>query len=154
MVYEWKGRAYSVNANVVGTEVEKIEREKGAVTARDLVDRARPEDSALHRLFEWNDAKAAEHYRIQQASQILCALSITMSESPEATVVRAYMNVAEDADNPTRRTGTFINTHDAFMDEEKRNLILRVAIRELKELERKYAKLTELAEVFKAIDKL
>ena len=66
----------------------------------------------------------------------------------------AYMNVADEADNPTRRTGTFINTHDAFKNAEKRNLILRVAVRELKELERKYEALTELAKVFEQIDEV
>lgn len=154
MVYEWKGRRFAVNANVVGAEVEKIEKEKGEVTARDLVDRATPEDSALHRLFEWDDAKAADSYRLRQASEILCHLNIVREDTPEPTVVRAYMNVADDADNPTRRTGTFINTHDAFADENKRNLILRVAIRELKELQKKYQALSELAKVFEAIDEL
>lgn len=154
MVYEWKGRKFAVNANVVGAEIEKIEEEKGEVTARDLVDKATPEDSALHKLFEWNDAKAADGYRLRQASEILCHLSIVQEDAPEPTVVRAYTNVADDADNPTRRTGTFINTHDAFADENKRNLILRVAIRELKELQRKYQALSELAKVFEAIDEL
>ena len=154
MVYEWKGRKFSVNANVVGAEVEKIEKQKGEVTAKDLVNAARKEDSPLHKLFEWNEAVAAENFRIHQASVILCTLSIVQTDTPEPTVVRAYMNVADDADNPTRRTGTFINTHDAFMDKEKRDLILRVAIRELQELKRKYSVLSELAEVFRAIDNL
>lgn len=154
MVYEWKGRKFAVNANVVGAEIEKIEKEKGEVTARDLVDRATPEDSVLHRLFEWDDAKAADGYRLQQASKVLCHLNIVQEDMPGPTVIRAYMNVADDADNPTRRTGRFVNAHDALADENKRNLILRVAIRELKELQRKYHELSELSKVFEAIDEL
>ena len=119
-----------------------------------MVDVARSEDSVLHRLFEWDDAKAAESYRLHQASVMLCALKIVRYDTPEPITVRAYMNVADDADNPTRRTGTFINTQDAFADPKKRNLILRVAIRELREIQNKYCRLTELAEVFQAIDNL
>ena len=154
MVYQWKGRKYAVSANIVGKEVEQIEKNQGEVTSKSLVDAARPEDSALHKLFEWDDAKAAESYRLHEAGKILCALSIVREDTPGPTVVRAYMNIADEADNPTRRTGTFINTQDAFKDKEKRSLILRVAIRELKEMRRKYDTLTELAAVFEAIDEL
>lgn len=154
MVYEWKGRKYAVNANIVGKEVEKIEREQGEVTARSFVEAARSEDSPLHNLLEWNDSKAAEKYRMYQASVIICCLSVVHEDTPEPTRVRAYMNVADDADNPTRRTGSFINVQDAFADKEKRALILRVAIRELKELQQKYNALTELSAVFDAIKQL
>ena len=154
MVYQWKGRKYAVSADIVGKEVERIEKKQGEVTSKSLVDAARPEKSALHKLFEWDDAKAAEKFRIHEAGMILCALSIVREDMPEPTVVRAYMNVADDADNPTRRTGSFVNTQDAFSDPEKRELILRVAVRELKEIRQKYETLTELAKVFEAIDQL
>lgn len=154
MVYQWKGRKYSVSANVVGKEVEKIEREQGQVTAKSFVEAARPEDSPLHKLLEWDNTKAAESWRIQQASTIICCLSVVRTDTPEPTTVRAYMNVADNADNPTRRTGSFINVEDAFADKEKRALILRVAIRELQEFRHKYNTLTELANVFDAIDSL
>ena len=154
MVYQWKGRKYAVSADIVGKEVERIEKKQGEVTSKSLVDAARPEKSALHKLFEWDDAKAAESYRLHEAGKILCALSIVREDMPEPTVVRAYMNVADDADNPTRRTGSFVNVQDAFSDPDKRELILRVAVRELREIRQKYEALTELAAVFEAIDRL
>lgn len=154
MVYKWKGRKYSVSANIVGKEVEKLEKKYGEVTARNFVEAARPVKSPLHKLLEWDDTKAAEAWRIQQAGTIICCLSIEREDTPEPITVRAYMNVADNADNPTRRTGSFINTQDAFSDKDKRDLILRVAIRELKELRQKYATLTELADIFETIDQL
>ena len=154
MVYQWKGRKFNMDANIVGKEVEKLEKEQGEITARGLVNAARPEDSPLHSLFEWDDAKAAEGFRRRQALDIIIHLAIVREDTPEPTTVRAYMNVADEADNPTRRTGTFINTEDAFKDAEKRGLILRCAIRELREIKAKYNALTELAEVFEAIDAL
>lgn len=154
MVYQWKGRQYGVNANIVGKEVERIEREQGEVTSKSLVDAARSQDSVLHKLFEWDDAKAAEGYRNQQACKILCSLAIVRDDMPEPTVVRAYMNVADDADNPTRRTGSFISVDEAFKDKEKRALVLRCAIREMREIRQKYNALTELAGIFEMIDEL
>lgn len=153
MVYKWKGRNYGVNANIVGKELERLKEENGEITARLFVDAARPENSPLHKLLEWNDAKAAEKYRLQQASVIICHLGIANEDSSETTI-RAYMNVADDADNPTRRAGSFIDTQTAFADEETRVLILRCAIRELREIEQKYKQMKELAEVFEAIDRL
>lgn len=154
MVYQWKGRKYAVSADIVGKEVEKLEKKYGEVTAKNFVDAARSEKSPLHKLLEWDDTKAAEKYRIHQAGVIICNLHVEMEDTPEPVTVRAYMNVADDADNPTRRTGSFINVNDAFADEKKRSLILRVAIRELKELRQKYDTLTELEAVFVAIDSL
>ena len=154
MVYKWKGRAYGVNAEVVGKELEKLKKKNGEVTARAFVDAARSENSPLHKLLEWDDKKAAEKYRLQQATVIICHLAIESDDTDEPTIIRAYMNVADDADNPTRRTGAFVDTQTAFKNKETRDLILRCAIRELKEIRQKYTMLKELAEIFEAIDKM
>ena len=154
MVYKWKGRDYKVKAEVVGKELEKLKKKNGEVTAGDFVDAARSKESPLHSLLEWDDKKAAEGYRRQQATQIICHLAIEMDDTEETATVRAFMNVADEADNPTRRTGSFIDTQTAFENKETRELILRCAIRELKEIRQKYAKLQELATIFEAIDKM
>ena len=154
MVYKWKGRGYGVKAEVVGKELEKLKKKNGDVTARAFVDAARSEKSPLHKLLEWDDKKAAEKYRLSQATEIICHLAIECEDMEEPITVRAYMNVADDADNPTRRTGSFIDTQSAFENEETRGLILRCAIRELTEIRQKYANLQELATIFEAIDKV
>lgn len=147
--YKWVGRQFPVNANIVGQEVEKIEQANGFVTAELFVDAARPVTSPLHNLLEWDDPKAAEAFRKQQASKILCALTIKNVQGRE---VRAYVNVAPGAPDPVRRTGTFINTSDAFSDKNKRAIVLQVALRELNELKQKYKELTELNNIFVAIE--
>lgn len=154
MVYKWEGRKFGVSADIVGKEVEKIEKKYGEVTSRNFVEAARSESSPLHKLLEWDDTVAAEKFRIHQAGVIICHLHIEREDTLEPKTVRAYMNVADNVDNPTRRTGSFINTQDVFSDKEKRALILRVAIRELKELREKYIALSELADIFERIEKL
>lgn len=154
MVYQWHGRAYKVDANIVGAEVERIEAENGVVSPMDLVEAARPAGSALHPLFIWDDREAAELFRRSTATQILCHLSVKCPDGQDKTECRAYFNIADGADDSVRRKGAFVNAQDAFANEESRQLILRCAIRELKELKKKYSRLKELAKIFEQIDEL
>lgn len=43
----------------------------GAVSPRDVVDAAKPNDSPLHPYFEWDDDKAADNWRLDQARRLL-----------------------------------------------------------------------------------
>lgn len=80
--YIWKAGyrvAYldKVPADVFGARLEQIRLERGpAVTATDIVDDARPADSALHALFEWDDAEAAEQYRLHQGRKAMNSLRV------------------------------------------------------------------------------
>jgi hypothetical protein len=47
-----------------------------------------------------------------------------------------------------------MNVSDAFANEDTRMAVLTRAMRELKSFQEKYSSLTELAEVFKAIDRI
>lgn len=50
--------------------------EQGEVTARDVVDAARSGNSPLHSYFEWNDKKAADRFRLEQARNMLANIKI------------------------------------------------------------------------------
>lgn len=54
----------------------------GKITPQQIVDAARNEDSPLHRFFEWDDDKAAEQYRLDQARTLLrsCQVEVTVSD--------------------------------------------------------------------------
>src|SRR6188768_2925283 len=53
-----------------------ITEERG--TAADLVNEARSAKSPIHHCFEWNDAKAAESHRLDQASRYWRAIELTV----------------------------------------------------------------------------
>ena len=60
-----------------------------SATPQQIVDRARDEKSELHKCFEWDDSKAAESWRRQQARQVRFFLRMESDEHPESPQVHA-----------------------------------------------------------------
>lgn len=52
-------------------ELERIENIFGKITPEIIVNASRPTDSPLHQYFNWDDEKAAEQWRMQQARILL-----------------------------------------------------------------------------------
>lgn len=76
--YQWKinslGR--NVDPDEALNEIQKAETIFGKITPENVLKIAYSEDSALHTLFEWDDEKAAQNYRIQQARNIINNIEI------------------------------------------------------------------------------
>lgn len=152
MAYKWSTNLYSkVKAEDAGREFEQIEKENGYITPEAVVDRARPEDSVMHKLFEWNDSIAAEKYRTQQAGCIIGALIVTKSETNYTK--RAFVNIVASPHNPQNKP-QYIRIDRAFSDPVTKDILLKNAIAELKRFKEKHAALKELSKVFNEIDKL
>lgn len=142
MVYQWKPASQiKCDAQKAGEVCEKLEKTVG-LTAKNLLDASRPEDAPLHGEFEWDDTKAAEAYRETQASYIIRMLCIAPEEERKEPV-RAYFVTEKQS---------YTNTHVILKDADKRSALLDIALKELSAFKRKYAILTELADVFTAID--
>lgn len=140
--YEWAtGARFSVAAQIVGEVVEKIVYKRGSCDAESLVQVAREPASPLHRLFEWDDAVAAEQYRREQARHILRTLIIDDdSDGP------AFVHVIE-ADG-------YMQTTEALRSDAYRPGILADAKAQLKGLRKRYRYLSELAKVWSAVDEV
>jgi hypothetical protein len=66
------GKMSSKRTEAIQAALEQIrKRHKGRITRKMVVDAARRKDSPLHRYFEWNDTKAAEKYRLDQAQELI-----------------------------------------------------------------------------------
>jgi hypothetical protein len=152
MAYKWSTNLYSkVKPEDAGREFEQIEAENGYITPQAVVDRARPENSVMHKLFEWNDSVAAEKYRNQQAGFIIGALIVTKSDTNYNK--RAFVNIVASPHSPQSKP-QYIRVDRAFSDPTSKAIILKNAVADLKRFKEKYAALKELSEVFKAIEKL
>lgn len=78
------------DAEVIGARVLAL-RQQGALTPERVVDDARPEESPTHRYFEWNDAVAAEKYRVSQATHYLSHIFVVAAPEGEPLRVDALV---------------------------------------------------------------
>jgi hypothetical protein len=148
MVYQWKiPDLYSVSANEAGAEIEKCKDTGGFITPSAVVRRARDETSAIHGCFEWNDARAAERYRLDQAGELIrniVTVKLTHEAQPPVTV-RAFVNIKGEDERGYKMLSAVVKNCDEYA------YLLDCAKKELQAFERKYAALTELGSVFMAI---
>ena len=143
MVYKWcESARYSVDAQVVGDVCEDLDN-KGELTAQNLVNVSRPESAPLHGMFNWNDAEAAELYRVEQGRHIIRCL-VTVPENNEATT-RAYYNIVTE-ERKYHSINTILREPDKYAE------LMKSALKELQVFRKKYAVLNELKPVFDAID--
>jgi hypothetical protein len=104
-----------VSRRVDQAEIEKavrrIHERDGVCSPRAFVDAARPEESRLHNLFDWDDAAAAESWRQHQARAHIARVKILVEERPTP----AFVHVTITDDDGVRREG-YVPTAVALSD--------------------------------------
>ena len=144
MVYQLKpGSRIKTAASVVGAECERLERE-GRLTAKELVKESRPKNAPLHNEFEWRDKVAGELWREHQARHIINSVVI-INERKEPQRVFFNIEVKEQE---------YYSVDTILQSEDKRDALLKTALRELEAFQMKYAQLQELCGVFEEIEKV
>jgi hypothetical protein len=80
-VYQWKPRTtFSIDPQVAGEALEKVRgHNSGELTPEAVVQSAKPKSSPLHALFEWDDKKAGQEYRLQQAGILIRSIVVTIT---------------------------------------------------------------------------
>lgn len=112
--YSWK---YIINADAqkVGEELEEIER-LGTLEPQHLLEYAeRHKDSELYKCFEWDNDEASRKYRIYQARQIICSISVEIKEEPRE-ISRVYYSVSdkETSERKFKNISLIINNEDEY----------------------------------------
>ena len=94
MVFKFRESAgLGGNAQVVGETFHAISKRNGKLTPVLVVDSARSVKSPLHRYFEWNDKKAADEHRKEQARYLISCV-VTIEQDGEATrPVRSFVSI-------------------------------------------------------------
>lgn len=143
---KWRpGFRSNVKPDVVLAEVEAMREETGIVKPGDVVARARPKRSPLHRAFEWSDTKAAGSYRTWQARKLLANLVVVTivgeGEIIEAPVYVSVFSEEHDGERGYARVTQVLN------DEDLRLQALSDTLKALNGLRRRYNHLKELAEI-------
>ncbi len=153
MVYQWKiPSLYTVSAEAAGAELDRIYEKNGELKPADVVEESRPETAPLHPIFEWDDKKAADKYRNEQAKHLMCALvqvEEREKQPPKEIQVSVHKELrafthAEKAYHPTQ----VVLEHPTMRDE-----ALRDAFRMAESFKQKFGALKEVAGIIVEVDK-
>lgn len=163
IVYRFKeGARIKADPQVAGEMCARLEREGGLTPAR-LLDENRPTEAPLHGCFEWNDSKAAEAHRREQAAHIIRSVVVVeVAPQGKADPVSLLVNAAEPV--PTRlaepvrafvsvgdggpdSSGRYEPIQNCLTDPDKQAELMRQARAELAAFVRKYRNLQKLAGV-------
>lgn len=133
------------------------EARDGMLSARDVIDAARDPGSPLHDEFEWDDDVAAENYRLAQAGMLIRRVKLTIIKAHPKTkkvtveVTRQFQANPPPAAGKERERG-FDTVESMLSDPTKRAALLAMVLKEMQSYRRRYAQLSELADVWAAID--
>ena len=150
--YYWKrssGEREST-AQAVGERLALIAARHGSIEPQYVVTDAAERGSPLQEYFEWDDTEAARKHRLHQARQLINRVGVRIIDQPAAPLVQAFVNVLPASAEGDQRYEPVLAV---MSDAEKRRRFLRQAMTELRAWQKRYADLSELGEIFAAIDK-
>ena len=137
-IFSWKGTAHYGNAQKIGEELENIE-ELGSIKPDDVVKYAESHKySELYKCFEWDDKEASRKYRLIQANNIICSISLEIKEEPKK-VQRVYVNI-KDKETEER---TFKNIRDILENDEEYQQLIDKAKSDLMRCKNQYEDLLQ-----------
>lgn len=154
--YVWAAnRQFRVPAQVVGNVIDGIIERDGTCEAKALVAEAARADSPIHGLFDsefWDDKYAAQRYREEAARKVINSIRVVIEDVPKP--VPAYVSVkmlTEDEAGHTSRKRGYKDVISVMSDSQAREELLAQALKDIRALEERYASLTQLAPVWRAL---
>lgn len=126
----------------IGEALEAIAKANGGeIIPAAVVESARAQRHPLHRHFEWDDAVAAESFRLDQARSLIRAIHIVDDKKQEPP--RAFLSIADKGGTSYRRL------EDVQDSARLQALVLEAAERDLKAFEIRYRELGEICDVIR-----
>ena len=144
--------AYKADPNKVYEEIQSLGE---TCSKEDIVNKARDASTELHSCFEWNDSKAAEKYRLYQANDIVRHLYLVRQETDEEDAEQEDRKITVNQFRCFSNLGKnneYESTIQIVRNEDKYQLLLEQAKRELRAFKQKYAVLKELKPILDLID--
>lgn len=134
---------YKADPKIVAKEIFSIGE---TATPAQIVEKAKDSKTELHKCFEWDNEKAAEKYRLEQARMVTHQLVYVEPKKPELPPIRVFFK--------TDKNDGYKPTVLILQKKEEYQKLLQQAMAELSAFKTKYHSLSELDEVFFAIDHL
>ena len=145
MAVEWKVKGiFKADAETVYSEITAL---GDSFSPEMIVAAARDENTELHKCFTWDDNIAAENWRKHQA-RVLIAQLVIRTETKDNETVAVRVVASTNVRNEYTPTAMLVRSEQGYED------LLARAIKELRAFRQKYKMITELREIFEAIDEL
>lgn len=143
-----KCRFSNRDVQIIGPEITRIFHTHGESKPHVIVDEARPITSPLHPYFEWNDQKAAEEHRIDQARYILRCIQIEIiaPNSNNHVVVNIASSITRPQIGPV-----YQQTNVLLGNRSDRRQLLENAWAELRSFMNRYRDFVEFEPIFHVI---
>ena len=145
---------------IVGEYCYELEQKTGRkLTPKELVEAARDVNSPLHNEFEWNDTKAAQKYREQQARYIISSIELVI-ETVETEPVLLDLQITESEPYGVKFYHSLDSSKQGYEnifsisnDAEKRKRLLENCLKDIATFREKYNTLRKtLPKLFTVID--
>lgn len=137
----WKFDKFKSDAQSAYAEISALQE----ITPENVVELARNDKSAIHNDFEWNDTIAGEKYRRIQAAEMIRMLVITPVEKDNEPTRVFEITTKKNTYEPVQM---IVRKPDEYQS------LLKRALSELREFEKRYRRLSELEAVFAEINAL
>lgn len=132
--------AKRANPQKIGEALAKVAGNSGRLTSKAVVEAAKDPRNALHKHFEWDDTKAANSYRLDQARFLIRAVRVEDDDAAEEPL-RAFYSVSD-------KGGKAYHTLDAVRASRELQLaVLKQAERDLTAFERRYSELNDICDL-------
>lgn len=116
-------------------------------TAEQVLELARDPSKELHKCFDWNDATAAEKWRLHQARQICGSLTVVIERENKGP--REFRIIQHDNAEKVYRPVMF-----TVRDEDRYARLLSQAKADMKAFKSRYAEIVELQSVIEEIERV
>ena len=149
MIYQWaEGARINCDPTLAARELNRIaEQNGGRLEPETIVEELVCEGASFHGQFEWNDAKGAHLYRVDQARYIVRSLIVTREVAPgREWHGREFVHLRDE------ETSYYAVTVQAMREPEQAEQIKLRALSDLQAWRRRYAELVALSRLFDAID--
>lgn len=157
---QYSGRV--ANVQEVGLELGRIwKANKEVLTPEIVLKNAASEASPIHNCFTWDDSEAAKKCRLIEAQMLIRSIKVIVEPHPQAKPiqVRAFVSIdkneaeRDDEGKSVKPDRSYIPLAKVISNDDYRKQMLRQALAELAAFRRKYSILTELSDVFNAVEK-
>ena len=142
IIAEWKMPIFKADAQKCAEEIMTL---GDKITPDEVLEKARDENTELHKCFEWDDNVAAEKFRKIQARDVIRFIVIKEEKKPEDRPQIKVFHVTE-------KTGGYKPIEFIVKHEDEYKALLERAWAELRALKAKYSMLEELREIMELID--